>query len=101
MIAARASERIGPLNAQEVVELLWRDALVPVWINILVTAADSEHTFFELSCCGRFASEDSLLYYTKLGQGPFSVKSPALPPRWREHQERFDLKDSPAFSPIR
>jgi len=88
---AKFGERIGPLSQPDVVDLLWRDGLVPEWIDISVTQADSYHTYFELLCCGRFTSEDSLLYYSERGQGPFGIKSPRLPPNWSEDKARFDL----------
>jgi len=89
--ADRYGERIGPLTASAVVDLLWRDTLVPEWIDICVADADDEHTFFELRCCGRFAADDSMLYYSKRGQGPFGIKSPRFPPSWSEQKGRFDL----------
>ncbi len=89
--AGHHDNRIGPVPASGVVDLLWRDGLVPEWIDISVAAADSEHTFFELRCCGRFTADDSLLYYSERGQGPFGIKSPTFPPHWFESEGRFDL----------
>ena len=82
---------LGPLTALEVIDLLWRDGNVPEWVDVSVTRTDSDHTYLELLCCGRFAADEGLLYYAKRGQGPFGIKSPCLPPDWSEEQGRFDL----------
>jgi hypothetical protein len=80
-----------PLAADEVVDLLCRNNLVPEWIDISIERADSEHTYFQLLCCGRFTADDPLLYYRDGGSAPFGCKSPSFPPRWSEEQGRFDL----------
>jgi hypothetical protein len=90
--ASLLNERLGPLTASAVVALLWRESMVPEWIDISVTDADSDHTYFTLLCCGRFAADDALMYYSKRGQGPFGLKSPNHPPRWSEEAGRFDLR---------
>jgi len=84
-------ERVGPIAAPTVVDLLWRDGLIPEWIDISVERSDAEHTYFEILCCGRFTADDALLYYVSRGQGPFGSKSPRLPPSWSKEQGRFDL----------
>jgi hypothetical protein len=72
-------QRIGPLEASEVVSLLWRDQMVPEWIDISVCDADEQFTYFGLKCCGRFTSQDQLLYYTWTDVAPFGVKGPSYP----------------------
>jgi hypothetical protein len=88
---AKFGERVGPLAIGAVVDLIWRDGLLPEWVDISTVQADAQHTYFQLLCCGRFTSDDALLYYAKRGQGPFGIKSPKFPPHWSEKQERFDL----------
>src|ERR1700742_395876 len=46
--------RVGPLTADETVSLLWRDRMIPQWIDISAWDADEHLTYFELMCCGRF-----------------------------------------------
>lgn len=83
---------IAPLDDSAVVDLLWRDGLVPEWINISVECADSEHTHFELRCCGRFTEHSEHLYYSQTEWCPFGVKGPVLPhDDWKESDGRFDL----------
>jgi hypothetical protein len=41
-------KRVGPLTADAVVSLLWRDHMVPEWIDISVWEADQHVTYFEL-----------------------------------------------------
>ena len=74
-------DRVGPLMADAVVSLLWRDHMVPEWIDISVWEADQYVTSFELMCCGRFTAESQRLYYRWNSFPPFGVKSPAFPPR--------------------
>lgn len=87
----REGEAAKAISAAEVVGLLWRNGLIPEWIDISVHRADVEHTYFELLCCGRFTADDSMLYYRNSGQGPFGCKSPRFPPNWSEQQGSFDL----------
>jgi len=74
-------ERVGPLTADAVVSLLWRDHRVPEWIDISVWKADQHVTFFELLCCGRFSAESQRLYYRGTSVSPFGVKGPVVPAR--------------------
>jgi hypothetical protein len=88
---AKFGECIGPLTASAVVDLLWRDGLLPEWVDISPLRADAEHTYFQLVCCGRFTADDSRLYYSSREWGPFGIKSPSFPPSWSEEQRRFDF----------
>jgi len=81
----------APLTLEQVVDLLCRGNHVPEWIDISVENVDSEHTYFQLLCCGRFAADDALLYYRDSDLAPFGCKSPSFPPRWTEEHGRFDL----------
>ncbi len=93
-------DRIGPLTAEEVVSLLWRDRIVPEWIDITVFMADEQVTHFELACCVRFTEQDRILYYTWTDVAPFGVKGPAYPARLSsaamagEPTEKFSLAES-------
>lgn len=84
--------RIGPLDASDVITLLWRNDCVPEWIDVIPESADSHHTFIKLECCGRFTCRDELLYYADANMKPFGCKSPTLPPHWSEGDDRFDLQ---------
>jgi len=72
-------KRVGPLTADAAVSLLWRDQMVPQWIDISVWDADVHLTYFELMCCGRFSAESQQLYYRWTDIPPFGVKGPAYP----------------------
>ena len=72
-------ERVGPLIADDVVSLLWRDRMVPEWTDISVWEADERVTYFELLCCGRFTADSQRLYYHWTDVAPFGVKSPVYP----------------------
>ena len=56
--------RVGPLDAEGVVSLLWRDRMVPEWIDMSVWAADEDTTYLELTCCGRFTSQSRIFSIT-------------------------------------
>jgi hypothetical protein len=74
-------KRVGPLTAEAVVSLLWRDQMVPEWIDISVWEADQHTTYFELMCCGRFTAESQRLYYIWNDVPPFGIKGPVYPAR--------------------
>ena len=88
---ARLGEIVGPLDADAVVNLLWRDGLIPEWIDISVEDADSELTHFTLLTCGRFTDRAEHLYYSDTDVCPFGIKSPVLPPYWQKSNGPFEL----------
>jgi hypothetical protein len=98
--------RVGPLDAEGVVSLLWRNRMVPEWIDISVWEADLHTTRFELTCCGRFTSQSQLLYYHWTDSAPFGIKGPAYPPRLStaamhgEAVEKFSLAESRGDEPV-
>jgi hypothetical protein len=93
-------KRVGPLTADAVVSLLWRNHMVPEWIDISVWEADQHVTYFELMCCGRFTAESQRLYYRWTDVPPFGVKGPVYPTRIAisaikgDPVERFSLAES-------
>lgn len=87
---AQHGKCVGPLLEEQVIELLWRDGLVPEWIDISVQRTDGKETYFELLCCGRFTKQAEHLYYSKT-VCPFGCKSPNLPPGWETGDRPFDL----------
>lgn len=82
---------VGPLTADAVVELLWREGRVPEWIDISVVRIEGNQTILQLRCCGRFTDRAELLYYAQTAVCPFGCKGPLLPPDWNEGDARFDL----------
>jgi len=93
-------KRVGPLTVNAVASLLWRDRMVPEWIDISVWEADERATYFELTCCGRFTAETRRLYYNWTDVPPFGVKGPAYPTRLAisvrkgDPIEKFSLAES-------
>jgi hypothetical protein len=82
------------------VDLFCRDQRVPQWIDIAVAYRGAEHSHLSIICCGRYHCDDARLYYYDQGTQPFGIKSPTLPPgykegtrfwlpREREHYERL------------
>jgi hypothetical protein len=93
-------KRVGPLTADAAVSLLWRDHMVPEWIDISAWEADQHVTYFELMCCGRFTAESQHLYYHWTDVAPFGVKGPIYPARIAistlngDPIEKFSLEES-------
>ena len=69
---------------KEVVELLYRQGKVPVWIDINVLKSSRKSTTFNLLCAGRYSDNKKEFYYNDNGSGPFGVKSPTFPPDYQE-----------------
>jgi hypothetical protein len=78
------------LSAGAVVDLLWRDGLVPQWADLTATGKTPDATLLDVTCCGRFIADESALYYTWTPFAPFGVKGPVLPVGWVEGQ-RFSI----------
>lgn len=84
--------RHGPWSAEQVVEYLWRDGRVPEWIDIsVVGVSETAGVLMMLRCCGRFTDHGDLLYYRDSQHPPFGIKSPNLPPEWKDGDEKFDV----------
>jgi hypothetical protein len=90
---AKPDERVYPeddrreypsLLAEAVADLLLRDGRCPEWIDVAVEAQAEDYTQMRLLCCGRYTDDQSRMYYTRQGTGPFGIKSPNLPPGYRE-----------------
>ena len=68
----------------EVVDLLYRNGKIPVWIDISVLKSDGKTTTFNLLCTGRYSDNKNEYYYNNNGSGPFGIKSPAFPINYKE-----------------
>ena len=80
------------MTMQQVLDFLWRDGMVPEWVDLSVVSVTERHTIVELLCCGRFTANKDRLYYNHAKLGPFGVKSPALPPDFdSKNPQRFAL----------
>lgn len=86
-----AGKRHDMISAKEVVDLLNRNDKVPVWIDIAVESVVADSTVLRLLCAGRFSADPQQFYYTSNGSGPFGIKSPNLPPNYKDG-ERFALR---------
>jgi len=63
----------------EVVDLLYREAKVPIWIEINVLESKENCTLFNLFCSGKYSSDKEKFHYNDDGSGPFGVKHPQFP----------------------
>jgi hypothetical protein len=71
---------VGPLDGEGVVTFLWRDGMIPAWIDMSVYAVDETTTYLELLCCSRFTREERFLYYRDSETCPILVCGPRIPP---------------------
>lgn len=79
-------------NSIDVLELLWRDGMVPEWINIFVESEDREYTYIKLECCGRYSDDINHIYHVHEGRAPFHVLGPSIPPNLKpDDNVKFDL----------
>jgi hypothetical protein len=76
-----AERAIGLLRCteHEAIEALWRDGLVPEWIDVYVAGCLANATLVQLECCGRFTANAELLYHQDAGLPPFQVMGPWAP----------------------
>jgi hypothetical protein len=101
------AKRFIRCNEDEVVTLLWRDGKIPEWIDISVVNEVDSTTILELRCCGRFTSDEELLYHAWQGRPPFHVVGPTLPPKHKQGEsfsihhrsEAWSLADLAALIP--
>ncbi|AXT51088.1 hypothetical protein D1818_09715 [Aquimarina sp. BL5] len=75
----KLNQTTEPIEAKEVIEMLWMDHAIPEWINIQVEDYDENYTYFSLECCGRYSKLKKHLYHIQEGYPPFHSLSPPLP----------------------
>jgi hypothetical protein len=92
-LAMDSREYWGPKLADEIVDRIWIDGAVPVWIDISVYRTVSDFTYLDLEACNRFSREPLDYYYEDRNMGPFGVKSPVFPPQWKDSQGKFSLME--------
>lgn len=81
------ARRLSRCTAEEVVDVLWRDAMVPEWVNLSVICDAGTATLVEVLACGRFTANDGLLYHQREGRAPFHVLGPSLPAGFEQGQK--------------
>jgi hypothetical protein len=79
------------LDTDQVLDLLWRDNQVPLWINITVYESKPDLTIIHL-LCSRRRRPDEALYHKAVQYPPFHVLVP-IPPGalHKEGSEKFDI----------
>jgi hypothetical protein len=84
------ARRLSRCTADEVVDVLWRDGIVPEWVNLTVIGEIETATLIEVLSCGRFTANEQLLYHQEEGRPPFHVLGPSLPVGF-EHGQKFSI----------
>ncbi len=79
------------LDAEKVVEYLWRDGKVPEWINVFVVSADDKNTLIKLECCRRYSNDVEDIYHAHEGRAPFHVLGPPAPPEYIKNKDKYDI----------
>ncbi len=77
--SSELASRLKHITADAVVDALWRDGLVPEWVNVSVVGRTPAATVIEVLACGRFRADEAGLYHAWEGRPPFHVLSPVLP----------------------
>lgn len=99
-------QKSDPLTARDVIELLWYDEAIPVWINMQIEDYDEEYTHIYLNCSGRYSKFLESTYHVEEGYPPFHVQSPPLPTitydkrRRRKRNQKFDLHWNKKTQPV-
>jgi hypothetical protein len=65
---------VDNISDLEVVNLLFRDEKVPVWIDVMIEEFNQDFTVFKLVCSGRYSQNKDDLYYNERGSGSFGIK---------------------------
>ncbi|MDX2360859.1 MAG: hypothetical protein QNK23_08640 [Crocinitomicaceae bacterium] len=78
------------LTDKEVVDLLYREGKIPIWININVLKSGTTETTLSLTCTGLYSDDESKYYYNEKHGGPFGIKSPVLPIGYKDG-DTFEL----------
>jgi hypothetical protein len=88
--APERARTLRDCSAEQVIATLWRGESVPEWINLQIVGVTATSTLVEILSCGRFTSNDRLLYHQPEGRAPFHVLGPSLPMHWAQGQ-RFSI----------
>lgn len=84
--------RLSRCSGEEVVNILWRDGLVPEWVDLSVVGHLGTATLIQVKACGRFTRNERRLYHKHQGRPPFHVLGVALPVDYAEGQ-KFSVYD--------
>ncbi|MDB5218707.1 MAG: hypothetical protein JWO86_6634 [Myxococcaceae bacterium] len=87
------------VDADKVVDVLWREGYVPQWVDIVVVGETGATSVLDVVACGRFTDDERRLYYTDTGIAPFSPKGPSLPMGYVEGA-RFSIYDRATCSSL-
>jgi len=79
------------LDAEKVVEYLWRDGKVPEWVNVFVISANERSTLIKLDCCRRYSNDIKDMYHAREGRAPFHVLGPPAPPDYINNKAKYDI----------
>lgn len=81
----------------DMVDLLWRDGRVPLWIDVVVVAVEGDHAVIEAEVSPRFTDDPAIFSGAHAEERPFVIKAigsppwiPLTPQRWP--LERFPLR---------
>ena len=67
------------IGEEAVVEILYRNGMVPQWVDLQVAGKTKDATIVSIRSCGRFTDDESWLYHQGEGRPPFHVTGPTLP----------------------
>lgn len=71
--------RTKRVDENAVLRWLFRNEMVPQWVNLQVAGIISDATIISIDACGRFIADEQYLYHQGEGRPPFHVLGPTLP----------------------
>jgi len=86
------------VGLDDALEVLWRDGMVPQWVNLTVAAETGSATVIDVVACGRFTADESLLYHQQEGFAPFHVLGPTLPIGYKDGDTFSIYRDAACWS---
>lgn len=84
---AYLSSQLVNLTPKEAAAILFKNELVPVWIDLFIGGFDEKHTFIEVTFSEDFTANDDLLFHPKEGFPPFHAVGPTVPDNWKNIEE--------------
>ena len=87
---SKTAIRTKGIPESEVLQFLYRDGMVPQWVNLQLSGRTADATTITIESCGRFTAEEDYLYHRSEGWAPFHVLGPSLPVGF-EKGDRFSI----------
>lgn len=82
--------RTKGIELDSAIYYLYRDGMVPQWVNLQLAGVTNGSAIVGIDSCGRFTADEELLYHQGEGWPPFHVLGPILPVGYKRGK-RFSI----------